>query len=157
MAACIPHFQSLLALFTLHHWQLKLALEAALWVYIAGIGWRKQRERRVSIGVACHLSHQCYQGVHYFCGRMYSVVRGIAVDGCSISSCFPPPLSISEVSSAGKCAEKEGSQPTLLFLSSRLKTNVTSSFLIYRTALQREALLSISGPPCIWRHQHIRE
>ena len=69
-AACNPHFQSLLALFTLHHWQLKLALGNALWVYIAGLGWRKHRERHVSIGVAS-LS-QCHQGDTNFCGRLYN-------------------------------------------------------------------------------------
>ena len=60
VAACNPHFQSLLALFTLHHWQLKLALEDDLRVCITGLGWRKQRERHVSIGVAS-LSW-CHQG-----------------------------------------------------------------------------------------------
>ena len=69
--ACNPQFiQSLLALFPLHHWQLKLALENALWVHIAGLGWRKQRERHVSLGVAS-LS-QCHQKKYpYFCGRLY--------------------------------------------------------------------------------------
>ena len=118
VAACNPHFQSLLALFTLHICTIGNSSYCSSRGRSSGVHYRPRiakatlRERHVSIGVAS-LSW-CHQGVHYFCGRLFvsmlcllprpagSEEPGQAHQGCKVATRLQRALYILALRALGK-------------------------------------------------------